>query len=408
MKQDSQIWAVFGVIALFLTAGFVYKYTIAPGVAKNTTVSKEMPAVENMMNIPLVAEIGADPSAIPPPITRKESAMVKVALEAIAVRALLAPGVTYEYWTYNKQVPGPFIRVREGDTVEISLYHNPAGHSHAPMSLDGLNLEFSGPMGVDTAYAHGDEEEPATTASDAHTQAMPVAMGHETHSIDLHAVLGLGGGAVLMQTGESETKTFAFKALRPGIYIYHCASPHIPTHIANGMYGMILVEPKAGLAKVDHEYYVMQGEFYTTGKRGEEGQQGFSIEKLDAEAPEYVVFNGRVGSLTGARALQSKVGESVRIFFAVGTFLPSNFHIIGGILDKLYPEGDLLSPPHRNVQTTLVPAGGAMMTEFTTEVPGKFLLVDHALPRAIDKGALGEMVVTGPDQPEIIHAVTRP
>jgi nitrite reductase (NO-forming) len=193
--------------------------------------------------------------------------------------------------------------------------------------------------------------------------------------------------------------------MRPGIYIYHCASPHIPTHIANGMYGMILVEPKEGLPKVDHEYYIMQGEFYTTGKRGEPGLQGFSAEKMDAEHPEYVLFNGRVGSLTGARALTSKVGDTVRVFFGVGTFLPSNFHVIGGIMDKLYPEGDIVSPPHRNVQTTLVPAGGAMMTEFKTEVPGKFLLVDHALPRAVDKGALGELVVTGADTPDIIHEV---
>jgi nitrite reductase (NO-forming) len=126
---------------------------------------------------------------------------------------------------------------------------------------------------------------------------------------------------------------------------------------------------------------------------------------MDAEQPEYVVLNGRVGSLTGTRALTSKSGDTVRIFFGVGTFLPSNFHVIGGIMDKLYPEGDIISPPHRNVQTTLVPAGGAMMTEFKTEVAGKFLLVDHALPRAIDKGALGELVVSGDTRPDIIHAV---
>jgi nitrite reductase (NO-forming) len=126
---------------------------------------------------------------------------------------------------------------------------------------------------------------------------------------------------------------------------------------------------------------------------------------MDMEHPEYVVFNGRVGSLTGTRALQAKTGETVRLFFGVGTFLPSNFHVIGGILDKLYPEGDIVSPPHRNVQTTLVPAGGAAMMEMKMEVPGKFLLVDHALPRAVDKGALGELVVEGVLRPDIIREV---
>jgi len=409
MEQKNQMWTVLGVIALFISVGFLYKYTISP-LAKTNTVTPEtmnMDGVAGMsMGVPVVAEIGANPADVPPPITRKENITVKYALEAVAVQSKLAPNVTYEYWTFNKQVPGPMMRVMEGDTVEVSLSHNPAGHAHAATSMpDDLNLTVSGPFTVETAYADAGQAH-TEMAADPHMQAA-APMGHEAHSIDLHAVIGPGGGAMMMQTKHDETKTFAFKATRPGIYIYHCASPHIPTHIANGMYGMILVEPKGGLPKVDHEYYVMQGEFYTTGKHGEAGLQGFSLEKMDAEHPEYIVFNGRVGSLTGDRALKSKVGDTVRIFFGVGTFLPSNFHIIGGIMDKLYPEGDIISPPHRNVQTTLVPAGGAMMTEFKTEVPGKFLIVDHALPRAIDKGALGEMIVTGLEQPNIIHAVTK-
>jgi nitrite reductase (NO-forming) len=189
--------------------------------------------------------------------------------------------------------------------------------------------------------------------------AMPAdaAYAHAEHSVDLHAVLGPGGGAMLSKAKDGETKTFSFKAMRPGIYIYHCASAHIPTHIANGMYGMILVEPKAGLAKVDREYYVMQGEFYTSGKYGQPGLQSFDKEKMDMEHPEYVVFNGRVGSLSGDRALKAKTGETARVYFGVGTFLPSNVHLIGGIFDRLYPEGDIVSTPHRNVQTTIVPAG---------------------------------------------------
>jgi nitrite reductase (NO-forming) len=356
------------------------------------------------MSVPAVAEIGADPANIPPPITRKENTTVKIALEAIAVQGKLADGVTYEYWTFNRQVPGPFLRVKEGDTVEVSVFHNPAGHSHASLPFDGLDLSISGLLSVPEASAnegHADEE------TDAHAAGTipDAADAHADHSVDLHAVLGPGGGAILTKVKDGETKTFSFKAMRPGLYVYHCASAHIPTHIANGMYGMILVEPKEGMAKVDREFYVMQGEFYTAGKFGEKGLQAFSKEKLDMEHPDYVVFNGRVGSLTGDRALQAKTGETVRLFFGVGTFLPSNFHIIGGILDKLYPEGDILSPPHRNVQTTLVPAGGAAMVEMKMEVPGKLLLVDHALSRAIDKGAVGEFIVEGVDRPDIFREI---
>lgn len=396
-----QFGIVIGVVAVFLVVGFTYKYTLSPYAKNGNAVSR--PIESGAVAVSTVTEIGADPTAIPPPITRKENTVVRVALEAIAVKAELAPGVTYEYWTYNKQVPGPFIRVKEGDTVEISLYHDSAGHSHMPMSLHGLNFELSGPFSPEVADAH--EDTPTTMGSDSHMQSMGEMTGHATHSIDLHAVLGPGGGAIATQVKDGETKTFSFKAIRPGLYVYHCASPHIPTHVANGMYGMILVEPKEGMPKVDHEFYVMQGEFYTQGKFGEKGLQAFSKEKMDMEHPEYVVFNGRVGSLSGARALTSKVGDTVRIYFGLGTFLSSNFHVIGGILDKLYPEGDIVSPPHRNVQTTLVPAGGSMMTEFTTEVPGKFLLVDHALPRAIDKGAVGELVVFGAEHSDVFRAI---
>ena len=171
------------------------------------------------------------------------------------------------------------------------------------------------------------------------------------------------------------------------------------------MYGLILVEPKEGLAPVDREFYVMQGEFYTKGKFGEKGHQEFSLEKMLEGRPEYFLFNGRVGALAEGGALKAKVGETIRIFFGVGSHIASNFHIIGEIFDKLYPEGDIISPPHQNVQTTIVPPGGAAIVEFKLEVPGKYLLVDHSLPRAIDKGALGELVVEGEERPEIFKKV---
>lgn len=402
-----QFYIVLGIMLVFLAVGFTYKYRFSPlaesghdrECINNQDECGMMGGHEHAgSSLAAVSEISRAPNDLPPPITRKENTTVKVALEAVALKGQLADGVTYEYWTYNKQVPGPFIRVKEGDVVEVSLFHNPAGHAHA-----SLDFSVSGPFTIPTAYAN--EGHTHDSSADAHeVSAAPDVHAHATHSVDLHAVLGPGGGAMLTQVEDGKTKTFTWKAMRPGIYIYHCASPHIPTHIANGMYGMILVEPYDGMTKVDREFYVMQGEFYTKGKFGEKGLQEFSLPKLDDERPSYVVFNGRVGSLSGDRALKAKTGETIRIFFGVGTFLPSNFHVIGGILDKLYPEGDIISAPHRNVQTTLVPAGGAIMTEMKMEVPGKFLLVDHALPRAIDKGAVGEIVVVGDDRNDILRS----
>jgi nitrite reductase (NO-forming) len=339
--------------------------------------------------------ISRQASDVPPPVNRPGGQKVVVELETKEVVAEIAPGITYEYWTFNGTVPGPFLRVKEGDTVEVRLKHT--GHDHA---LGGTHKNFAiDALQMKVALANGDHSE--TNMDDAHmpsgTMTEHGAAGHGTHSIDLHSVLGPGGGATLTQTKSNEMTTFQFKALRPGLYVYHCASPHIPTHITNGMYGMILVEPTDGLSKVDKEFYLMQGELYTKGKTLEKGHQEFSLEKLQKEEPEYVLFSGKMGGVTGNNALKATVGDKIRIYFGVGTFLPSNFHLIGGVFDKLYPEGAIISPPLKNVQTTLVPAGGSAVMEIDTAdyPPGKYLLVDHALSRAIDKGAVGELILEG-------------
>ncbi|TAN67366.1 MAG: nitrite reductase, copper-containing [Methylobacter sp.] len=316
-----------------------------------------------------IDEIGRRADDLPAPLSRTQPQLVSVDLYTDELVAEMMPGVTYEYWTYNGKVPGPFIRVRSGDQVEIHLNHGKPGAAGA---------------------AHSE-----------HTSDQHAAAGHSAHSIDLHAVVGPGGGAPLMQVEQGEQKSFRFKATHPGIYVYHCASPHVPTHIANGMYGMILVEPEQGLAKVDREFYLMQGDFYTSGKYGDKGLQAFSKEKMLAEKPEYFLFNGRVGSLSGERALKAKVGEKIRLFVGVGSHVAANFHIIGGIFDNLYPEGAIMNAPLKNVQTTVIAPGSAVMIEFTAEVPGKYLLVDHSLTRAIDKGALAELVIEGAAQPEL-------
>ncbi len=324
---------------------------------------KEMSHVMPNANTPKIGsdEISRNADDLPPPINRTQEQVVRVDLYTDELVAEMMPEVTYQYWTYNGKVPAPFIRVREGDTVEIHLRHGKAGSEHSTHS--------------------------------EHDAAQHAAAGHSAHSIDLHAVIGAGGGAPLMQVAQGEEKSFRFKATRAGIYIYHCASPHIPTHIANGMYGMILVEPAEGLSKVDREFYVMQGDFYTSGKYGDKGFQSFSKDKLLAEHPEYFLFNGRVNSLSGERALKAKVGEKIRLFVGVGSHIPANFHIIGAIFDNLYKDGAITSQPLKNVQTTTIAAGSAVMIEFTIDVAGKYLLVDHNLTRSIDKGALAELII---------------
>ncbi len=286
---------------------------------------------------------------VPPPILRKEAATVKVALETKEVEGTLMEGLDqptrYLFWTFNGTVPGPFIRVREGDTLELSL-KNAAGSAMA-------------------------------------------------HNIDLHAVTGPGGGAALTLAKPGESKTARFKMLNPGLYVYHCAAPPVSDHIANGMYGMILVEPKEGLPPADKEFYVLQSEFFTKQEMGFEGLASYDSKKASEEEPTYIVFNGKHGSLMETGALKAKVGERVRLYFGnAGPGKISSFHVIGAIFDKVYREGAFGSEPERNVQTTLVPVGGSAVVEFKLSVPGNYTLVDHAIFR-LEKGAVGILTAEG-------------
>ena len=285
-----------------------------------------------------------NPPHVPPPIDRKWAAKVIVRLEVTEEVMTLSDGVDYTFWTFGGTVPGKFIRVREGDLVEFHLMNHP------------------------------DSKNP--------------------HNIDLHAVTGPGGGATSSFTAPGHETVFNFRAINPGLYVYHCATAPVGMHIANGMYGLILVEPKEGLPPVDKEFYVMQGDFYTKGGYGEPGLQPFDMEKALREIPEYVVFNGAVGALTGDRALEAEVGQKVRMFVGNGgPNLVSSFHVIGEIFDKVYIEGgDMVNA---NVQTTLIPAGGSAIVEFGLEAPGNYILVDHSIFRAFNKGALGMLKVTG-------------
>jgi nitrite reductase (NO-forming) len=291
---------------------------------------------------------------VPAPITRKESSRVLVNVEAKEYVGTLADGVQYKFWSFNGTVPGPMIRVRVGDTVELHLKN------------------------------HADSKFP--------------------HNMDLHAVNGPGGGAGSNLAIPGKEGMFAFKALNPGLYIYHCASPvpNIPAHIANGMYGLILVDPAGGLPPVDHEYAVFQSEFFTMPS-AEKGIMELSMEKGLAEHPDHVVFNGKAGALMGDGQLQAKAGDTLRLYVGnIGPNSTSSFHIIGEIFDKVYVEGAIGGTINENVQTTLIPSAGAVIVEFKVDVPGAYLLVDHSIFR-VAKGAVGILSVEGKDNLSIFN-----
>ncbi|WP_118019986.1 copper-containing nitrite reductase [Neisseria meningitidis] len=301
--------------------------------------------------LPVIDAVTTHAPEVPPAIDRDYPAKVRVKMETVEKTMKMDDGVEYHYWTFDGDVPGRMIRVREGDTVEVEFSNNPS--STVP------------------------------------------------HNVDFHAATGQGGGAAATFTAPGRTSTFSFKALQAGLYIYHCAVAPVGMHIANGMYGLILVEPKEGLPKVDKEFYIVQGDFYTKGKKGAQGLQPFDMDKAIAEQPEYVVFNGHVGSIAGDNALKAKAGETIRMYVGNGgPNLVSSFHVIGEIFDKVYVEGGKLI--NENVQSTIVPAGGSAIVEFKVDIPGSYTLVDHSIFRAFNKGALGQLKVEGEENPEIM------
>ena len=320
-----------------------------PGGTAGAGASATAPAPEVPVTTPVKAELTFAPD-VPKATGRRGPAKVTIELEVKEVTMPIADGVQYTFWTFGGRVPGKFMRVREGDTVEFHLQNH-------------------------------------------ESSKMP-------HNIDLHAVTGPGGGATSTFTAPGHQTQFTFKALNPGLYVYHCATAPVGMHVANGMYGLIYVEPKEPLPHVDREYYVLQGDFYTVGKYREKGLQPFDMQKAIEENATYVVFNGSEGSLVGDKAMKAKVGEKIRLYIGNGgPNLSSSFHVIGEIFDKVYMEGGMKVQEH--VQTTMVPAGGSTIVEFTVEVPGTYIVVDHALFRAFNKGAIAMLKVEGPERKDI-------
>lgn len=333
------------------TAAFLAQPTAAQDKLAAATATEQVhkhAAVNGTPEAPV--NVVRDPTDLPGPIGARGPRRIKVDLETVEVTGQLADGATYHYWTFNRKVPGPFIRVKVGDTVEVKLKNH----------------------------------------DDSMVQ----------HNVDFHAVTGPGGGAKATDAAPGESRGFEFKALNPGLYVYHCATPMVAQHIANGMYGLILVEPEGGLPKVDREFYVMQGEIYTEKAFGAKGHLEESYDKLVSERPEYFIFNGTTEALKKT-PLKAKVGETVRVYFGVGgPNYTSSFHVIGEIFDKAYNLGSLTADPLKDVQTITTPPGGASVVDFKLEVPGNYILVDHALSR-VERGLAGILSVEGPDNPTV-------
>lgn len=323
--------------------------------AQNTSHHMHLPAATKATK---TVDIVRDPTDVPPSVGNRALSVVRVTLTAREVVGQLDPasGTTYRYWTFNGKVPAPMIRVRQGDTVEVTLRNDPSSHM--------------------------------------------------VHSVDFHAALGPGGGAALSQALPGQSKIFTFQATTPGLFVYHCGTPMVAEHVANGMYGLILVEPSGGLPHVDHEYYIMQGEIYTTVPKGQVGLQQFSGTKLMEEDPGYFVFNGAVDALTKEHPLKANIGETVRIFFGdAGPNKPSSLHILGEIFAQEYEAGSLTSPPLTDVQTAMVAPGSAAILQLKADNSGEFTMVDHAMAR-MAKGAVATLAVSGTSNAALMHAGT--
>ena len=345
-------------VAFYIPNGIPKELTIplslrsfGPGEGPVLPLKNVMHFFQKFSGFERVPNISRNPTDVPKTVAYAKDGVVEVSLTTKEVIAEMADGTTFNYWTFDGTVPGPFIRVQEGDTVRLTI--------------------------------HNDE-----------TSVHP-------HNVDFHAATGPGGGGAATIVAPGETKMFTFKAINAGLFIYHCAFGNPGLHMTHGMYGLILVEPKGGLPPVDEEFYVVQGEFYSAGGLGRKGLQLFDTEAYLDGRPQYVVFNGKTGAL--AEGMNAKVGDTVRIYVGNGGVnLISSFHVIGEIFDRVYREGDLMSPPAQNLQTTLIPAGGAVMVEFKIDYPGNYILVDHALAR-VDRGAWGLLHVEGEADPSIYN-----
>ena len=298
----------------------------------------------------------ADPTVIPGPITYNTPRSHDINLVVERVVSEILPGVTHSFMTFNGQVPAPMIRARQGDTLNITV-SNPAENE-------------------------------------------------DSHSIDLHAVRGTGGGGAYSEVAPGQSKTFSFKATYPGAFIYHCGVSNMDEHISRGMFGMIVIEPEEGLPAVDREFYIGQHELYTKESFGQPGEANFNGRAMAKEDPTYVLFSGAVAPFVASRfgTMKAEVGETVRVFMVSGgPNLTSSFHPVGNIWSRAWPQGGLANEPLKYIQTSAVSPGSAFVGDMELPVPGLVTLVDHALARVTNKGNAAQIEVIGDDNPELLN-----
>lgn len=334
--------------------GAILSGGLLAGLPFNSEAAPTQTADAGTFNVPKVDRVAADPKDIPGPIKRRTAKTHKITLESREVITEIEDGVKFKFMTFGGQVPGPMIRVRQGDTVELT-HHNKSGNT-------------------------------------------------TIHNVDFHAVYGPGGGANATLCPPGQSRTIRFKAQYPGAFIYHCAVPNLDMHISSGMFGMIVVEPHEGLPPVDHEFYFGQHEVYTNKKTGEKGLHAFDMESMADENPTYVLLNGEKYAITDQRygTLNVKRDETARIFMVTGgPNLTSNFHPIGNVWTKAWREGAIESEPEKYVQTCHVAPGSCGIFEMDFPVPGTVKLVDHALSRVARKGMMATVTANGKARPDV-------
>lgn len=332
---------------------------VAAGSAAGLPLAAQLSAQAAPPQMPLVKRVAANPAAVPAPIRRSQAAHHTLTLTAREVVAEIEPGLKFLYMTFDGQVPGPLLRIRVGDTVQLT-FRNPRE-----------NL-------------------------------MP-------HTVDFHAVYGPGGGMEALLAKPGQEKGLYFKALYPGSFVYHCAVADLDYHIASGMYGMIVVEPEQGLPPVSREFYLGQNEMYVGQSAGPDGYRTFDFDALLRENPTHVLLNGQKKAVTpdGYGALKAKVGETIRIFFVNGgPNLASSFHPIGNIWTRVWGNGSFRTAADAYMQTVTVGPGSTLVGDLALPVPGSVRLVDHAITRVVRKGMLAVIDVAGPAQPQIFKPLT--
>lgn len=275
----------------------------------------------------------------------------------------IAPGVKFSAWTFGDQVPGPIVRARVGDRIKFTM----------------------------------------TNRSDEPVPGVRMTAAPMMHSMDFHSAM-VSPQDKYRSIAPGQTLSFEFTLNYPGVFMYHCGTPMVLEHIASGMYGMMIVEPRNGYpTKVDREYAVIQSEFYTKldpDKRKIDGQPLYVLdgERVRAKAPTYTVFNGRYNGMVD-NPLPAKPGERVRLFVMnVGPSNTSSFHVVGTIFDRVWIDGNP-DNQFRGMQTVLLGSSGGAIVEFMIPEAGSYVMVDHHFANA-SQGAIGFIAAGGAGGPE--------